>query len=1013
MDVIDRVKKIQAPLLVIGLGGTGIEILKEIKDTFAKQFVPDQDAAGNALDHPPCTAYLGIDTDEWECQSLPADESIHLGIPGFAQMLHNRKEFFPHSRDWLDPRIQGHSNASFCCRQLSRLLLSGCYQQVAAKLTDKLHRLMVQSGPGRLEIVICTGLCGSTGSGLFLDLPQIIRHILPGGCSPAITGYFVLPDAAVASIPSCPEPVRSQLLATGYAALKELDFWQQSPAHKTPYTIQYTSSDNSRITWTEPPYDSCVLLSATDVMNQPIPNPRETLPRAVAENLLLYMAQEAVFDDDSFGAPEFSYVSHENNQTRLISSLASNQYTPLYHGYRAIGTATMSIPWQKIFACESARLIERILPATGLNGTPAINTQRIDQQTLPDCVRNVLPPLRPLLESAIGKLLPSFVHTPITDRGAISVLQEGQPPHDRLTEANWIRPRVFPAACDAAREYLEKAWGSFVTFAEEVITAPGEGPFSLYAYLRDSGENGFMASLDQQISRYRSMKYHWASKREHAYGTCRETLAYFQHPPLLARARALETYMDALRKYYEMCIAICHFETYLLALNHLRGRIQTFLHKVLSPLCNELIWLHRHFTELAAKDDPQDLIRTKILKDHIDSFFAPDDLSDRILIPYLNGLTTMITATTPSQDEQKHYITFDAPADKQIDRHSKLLHDLLDAPIRSALGGALDALLMQEANNDPQQLQRLLANKLNQIKNAAVPLFADRNILSEEELSFTYLSLPANSELLKNFIADNSIDVLLTPKCSYFTDRIQCLITWDGLSLLRYGMLDECAAAYARCINDSLTPLSAGLHLVRTRESRREDISFHNDWSLLPEPAPYYFLSSEPNIPQLADRFPESCKLIEDAVACGQVTINDSFEYPIYTFRRFLSVGAPHIARTAEDLAKQMDEILASPADQVPAQLDDLLSQADEQLIHTPCAITVMRNFCGFQYNTPVNPFDPSVPQMSETRKTAVANFHRMALLFGAALLMANPVLHETVQMQLPAFQRLAKERNA
>ena len=60
---IDRVDKLEAPLLVIGLGGTGSEAVHVIKSTFAKRYNLPVDANGNAIPVPRNTAYLVIDSD--------------------------------------------------------------------------------------------------------------------------------------------------------------------------------------------------------------------------------------------------------------------------------------------------------------------------------------------------------------------------------------------------------------------------------------------------------------------------------------------------------------------------------------------------------------------------------------------------------------------------------------------------------------------------------------------------------------------------------------------------------------------------------------------------------------------------------------------------------------------------------------------------------------------------------------------------------------------------------------
>ncbi|MDR9825716.1 tubulin-like doman-containing protein, partial [Vibrio sp. FNV 38] len=124
------------------------------------------------------------------------------------------------------------------------------------------------------------GICGGTGGGTFLDVPQIVRHLFAAepmlvGKQYRITGYVVMPDV---SLTVANDSSKEVLRRNAYAALKELDFWMQVGTHKTPFTAQYDAE--TKIAWTQQaPYDRCVLLCGEDTQGKPFENPKDAVCR--------------------------------------------------------------------------------------------------------------------------------------------------------------------------------------------------------------------------------------------------------------------------------------------------------------------------------------------------------------------------------------------------------------------------------------------------------------------------------------------------------------------------------------------------------------------------------------------------------------------------------------------------------------------------------------------------------------------------------------------------------------
>ena len=297
----ERYHKPPVPLLVIGLGGTGSRIVQTIRNTFAQRFVLPVDDEGKRSTVPEHTAYLVIDTDfygkrnlndeEFVCtysNLLPKDKVISWDYPTYVHGELTDKE-----KEWASPPFYIHETGVCLSRQGPRVMLNRRFDAVCEGITNALRRAVYgRNGKAvyakqSVEIVICTGSCGFTGSALFLDIPQIIRYVMATEPEFAlrsyrIAGYVVMPDVALR--PMKDNPMADLLRMNGYAALKELDFWMNVREHKTPYTMAY--GDHTEIKWSEPPFDCCYLMSGEKTNGEKVDDAMQVIATTIAEDLV-------------------------------------------------------------------------------------------------------------------------------------------------------------------------------------------------------------------------------------------------------------------------------------------------------------------------------------------------------------------------------------------------------------------------------------------------------------------------------------------------------------------------------------------------------------------------------------------------------------------------------------------------------------------------------------------------------------------------------------------------------
>ena len=109
-----KVAKANKPLLVIGLGGTGLRIGRRIKDMFIERFIPAT-VPTPGLDErlPSFTRFLAVDTDRDDMNTLgyQGSERCEIGDPNIASKLapENRKALPSYISDWLNPNIVSNS----------------------------------------------------------------------------------------------------------------------------------------------------------------------------------------------------------------------------------------------------------------------------------------------------------------------------------------------------------------------------------------------------------------------------------------------------------------------------------------------------------------------------------------------------------------------------------------------------------------------------------------------------------------------------------------------------------------------------------------------------------------------------------------------------------------------------------------------------------------------------------------------------------------------------------------
>ncbi len=114
---------------------------------------------------------------------------------------------------------------------------------------------------GKRIIFIVTSVAGGTGSGMFLDVANLVRHAINSNQnwqSVSVSAVIVLPDAFASYTRFMDDP--TNLKPNSYAALREFDRFTRVHSSFLPYMLRYAEGEQS-ITWsTNQPVDHVYLM---------------------------------------------------------------------------------------------------------------------------------------------------------------------------------------------------------------------------------------------------------------------------------------------------------------------------------------------------------------------------------------------------------------------------------------------------------------------------------------------------------------------------------------------------------------------------------------------------------------------------------------------------------------------------------------------------------------------------------------------------------------------------------
>ncbi|AUN32590.1 tubulin-like doman-containing protein [Niveispirillum cyanobacteriorum] len=370
----------QHPTLLIGLGGTGKQVLLQLRRMFFDHYgVP-------TLGH---IGHLWVDTDTrnrtldgnalswfYEQVNFQARESVMVELTkSDLRNYFSQQKSYPNIFSWLDPSLEKHgeiSDGAAQIRMFGRLAFFKHYPRIRQALQTTLDDIRnsarhmetlrdhgIQVDASRTDAWLVMSVAGGTGSGMFLDMAFALKYLDP---NITIRGIIVLPSVFT-------REYNHKIFGNSYAALMELEHYnyakdtgEAAASHLFP--VQWTLDQyQSRQTLRGPVFEMAYLVG-----NKP-DSPAGEL-RVDQKTALCDMLAECLFVEYG-GRSEAMAQDWASKRSNLQDSLANVVSLP-YHGaiegftvteefscrYGSIGLSKLHVPIQRVAALVRHRLAQ-------------------------------------------------------------------------------------------------------------------------------------------------------------------------------------------------------------------------------------------------------------------------------------------------------------------------------------------------------------------------------------------------------------------------------------------------------------------------------------------------------------------------------------------------------------------------------------------------------------------------------------------------------------------------------
>lgn len=892
-----------AAALAIGIGGTGVAALAELKQQVYLQLEPDNpDSPVPEYQH---IQFLAIDSDTADIDRMRGKAKLDKGREFFSINNPNLEAALraknliesDASLNWMDIEHIGgllSTQGAGGVRQVGRYLLISRASNLISTIQAKCTQALKGMGGPNLDVYIFAGLSGGTGSGCFLDTCYIVQKALEGmgkAQSANVMGFFFLPDVVTSKPQVAAEPVKVNYNSSnGYAAMKELDYLMSLKDADDWFRQNYGTF---KIETQEPPVKMCHLISATKSDGSLVPNGFQYCINVAADYVMAYLADVELpaanrnaTDGSSTPTTEYGLTmrGHLANVGGGVSGLPRMRGANL--SYHILGAANAEIPMTQISTYLAAGFMRRFKETVGKD---QLNL-RLSQDAVSDWVDQIGLTAQQVYNDVThgcpDLMLPDI---DLEDLRTFGIQPHGQAPRPWDTAArNWCtrcegqRGRNRAALEGELPKSLldEDATDDSLigrTFRKlcDIAKNPELGPYYA-AFLLSRNGNDLKAAVEGAIQEIQGRKRDEQSYLDSAADRIVQASTNFCANRFfgIGDKRAYNDYVDSVKEYYR---------TY----NHVQE-------------CTDVENTLRRFREqLENLNSGYFALLTEVLDNLLETFEADEEWLDspaasaspgytkRILQlsdirPRLDEAIDELNATQLVRNFTEHLMKdpkqWRSRDDGKIGLYiSEFMVSIFQAQTNRSLEDYLYEKYPETGHNSAQLAQAVSDDILDGVYNDAKPMFwcSQTFPLGQGNNTVTFdsssLSVPANASAVCDAAEQfGSSHTQFYIRKTGLKNRIFALRFCSGIPFYAYAGMSQLKAIYD---NNTTTQYGVGAHLYTNTGRGQDDSGFHDWRNFLPVPMPYSYS------PDLVDHAQELLALYDEGVKKQIIYTSDGQNY--------------------------------------------------------------------------------------------------------------------------------------
>ena len=352
------------PVVVVGLGGSGVDAVTALNAKIRKQIRPDNyQQIEDKLETEPVyksIQKLVIDADKeaLDKSNLSSSDILNIQHPSFYAVFAPEKldalkkdiTLQWMNVDYVSKHLPPDSHGAGATRQFGRWLVITQAAIIRNELKEKIGLACEGKDANNLIVHVITSISGGMGAGSFVDVCYIIRDILEteGYAGAKIFGYFILPDVITSK-----DGIRNNLVKkannekNGYAALLEIEHLMNLRDSFGHFCQDYGAFKiNTQAKLVDMPH----LISATSVNSVLVPNAYEYAINVIGDYIIAYLSKENL-------APGTSGITMKGALANIDADIQTIKPSAGYsQNYHIIGSANGEIPTAQAATYLASRL---------------------------------------------------------------------------------------------------------------------------------------------------------------------------------------------------------------------------------------------------------------------------------------------------------------------------------------------------------------------------------------------------------------------------------------------------------------------------------------------------------------------------------------------------------------------------------------------------------------------------------------------------------------------------------